>query len=326
MMLSALGALTLGMPAAYAVALEQDAKSAALDNEKPIDSPVAFVERNVTHDGHRIYTREYPGKGPAFVLIHGFPDNLHIYDYVVPYLTRAGRRVVVFDFLGFGQSKKIAPEVYPYSFKQQVGDLAAVVDTLKLDKFIPVGHDSGGPCAINYAIDNPHRIAWLGLMNCFYAQSPTLRLPEIIEVFGNPWLRDLAKAFLDNPEQMSWLLRFQDEHFMQKSPEDLKKRFVNILRPIVSANFANGAGPGFAQMTAQVRDNVAYNTTRLPYTRTFKPNVKLIWGTLDPYLTPAAAAAIAKNFPRGEVKTVETGHWLMIDAPAQVAQLLLDGR
>ena len=41
-------------------------------------------------------------------MLHGFPDNLHIYDYVVPYLTAVGRRVVVFDFLGFGQSEKTA--------------------------------------------------------------------------------------------------------------------------------------------------------------------------------------------------------------------------
>ena len=293
--------------------------------EPPMPSPVAFVEHRIAHDGHMIYAREYPGQGPAFVMLHGFPDNLHIYDYVVPYLTRAGRHVVVFDFLGFGQSEKVTSANYPYTFKQQVGDLAAVVDALKIDKFIPVGHDSGGPCAANYAIDNPQRIAWLCLLNCFYAESSTLRLPEIIEVFGNPSLRDLSQAFLANPEKMDWLLRFQDQHFQVKMPDNLKKRFLYILRPIVDGNFASGAGPGFAQMTAQVRDNVAYNTSRLPAARRFKPNVRLIWGVMDPYLTSAAATAIAKNFPNGTVQLVETGHWLMIDAPEQVAQLLLAG-
>jgi len=259
---------------------------AAGEDPSPQAPSVPFVEHKILHDGHAIYAREYPGKGPAYVLIHGFPDNLHIYDYVVPYLVKAGKRVVSFDFLGFGQSDKVSRETYPYSFAQQVGDLSAVVDALRLDTFIPVGHDSGGPCAINYAIDHPERIAWLCVMNCFYAQSPTFRLPEIIEVFGNPSLQELAKTILTTPEQMNWLLSFQDAHFQAKMPPEQRARFTGILRPIVRKNFADGAASGFQQMTAQVYDNVAYNTSRLPDVAKFKPKVSLIWGTLDPYLTP----------------------------------------
>jgi pimeloyl-ACP methyl ester carboxylesterase len=122
---------------------------------------------------------------------------------------------------------------------------------------------------------------------------------------------------------MEWLLRFQSKAFQVKLPPNLKERFVGILQPLIEANFASGAGPAFAEMTSQVRDSVAYNTTRLPDVRRFAPKVTLIWGVLDPYLTPAAAAAIAANYPHSTVKPVETGHWLMIDAPEQVAQLLL---
>jgi pimeloyl-ACP methyl ester carboxylesterase len=305
--------------------IKEDAKEDAKGVEPPMASAVPYVEHRIPHDGHMIHAREYPGREPAYVMLHGFPDNLHIYDYVVPYLTKAGRRVVVFDFLGFGQSEKTVPGNYPYTFKQQVGDLAAVVDALKIEKFVPVGHDSGGPCAANYALDNPDRIAWLCLMNCYYAQSPTLRLPEIIELFGDPSLKDLALAFLASPDKMQWLVRFQNKAFQVLLPPDFKERFTGILQPLVDANFAGGAVPAFAQMTSQVRDSVAYNTTRLPDARKFAPKVALIWGTLDPYLTPAAAAAIAANFPDSSVKPVQAGHWLMIDTPAEVAQLLLTG-
>ena len=41
---------------------------------------------------YRIRVREYGGEGPAVVLMHGFPDNLHLYDRLVPRLS--GRRVV----------------------------------------------------------------------------------------------------------------------------------------------------------------------------------------------------------------------------------------
>lgn len=319
-----LSAAAGGLALSLSISIRAEADAPVL--EPPAASAVAFVEHHISHDGHMIYAREYPGQDPAYVMMHGFPDNLHIYDYVVPYLTRAGRRVVVFDFLGFGQSEKVVSANYGYTFEQQVGDLAAVADALKLSKFIPVGHDAGGPCAINYSIDHPDRIAWLCLMNCYYADSPTLRLPEIIEVFGDPWLKDLAQTFLDTPEMMNWLLSFQDSHFQAKMPPALKDRFTGILRPIVRDNFASGAGPAFRQMTSQVRDNVAYNTTRLPDLRKFVPKVTLVWGTEDPYLTPEAADAIAANFPRAAVKPVEAGHWLIIDRPEEVARLLLAER
>ena len=55
-----------------------------------------FVQRNQ----HRIYVREHPGEEPAIILMHGFPDNVHLYDRLVPYLSPP-RRVIAFDFLGW---------------------------------------------------------------------------------------------------------------------------------------------------------------------------------------------------------------------------------
>jgi pimeloyl-ACP methyl ester carboxylesterase len=60
--------------------------------------------------------------------MHGFPDNLRVYDELIPYLIAGGRRVVTFDFLGFGASDK--PVGATYTFKLQLGDMEAVVDAL----------------------------------------------------------------------------------------------------------------------------------------------------------------------------------------------------
>jgi pimeloyl-ACP methyl ester carboxylesterase len=57
-----------------------------------------------------LYAELTPGSGVPLVLMHGFPDNTHLYDRLVPRL--AGRRPVVrFDFLGWGRSDK--PQCYP---------------------------------------------------------------------------------------------------------------------------------------------------------------------------------------------------------------------
>jgi len=59
-----------------------------------------FTEHRVQHGENRLYVREYAGTEPPVVLMHGFPDNLHLYDRVVPYL--CGRHLILFDFLGWG--------------------------------------------------------------------------------------------------------------------------------------------------------------------------------------------------------------------------------
>ena len=83
----------------------------------------------------------------------GSPDNLQIYDRLIPHLVAAGRRVVTFDFLGYGASDK--PAGAHYSFEQQLGDLEAVLEDLKLEKIVPVGHDAGGPAAVNFTLNHP---------------------------------------------------------------------------------------------------------------------------------------------------------------------------
>ena len=85
-----------------------------------------YKEHTVPRGRYRIYAREYAGEEPAIVLMHGFPDNLHLYDRLVPHLS--GRRVVLFDFLGWGRSEK--PEGYPYTADNQTRDLDAVIEHL----------------------------------------------------------------------------------------------------------------------------------------------------------------------------------------------------
>ena len=76
-----------------------------LETGNHMDAKLSFIEHYVPRDqGGRVYAREYKAADLACVLMHGFPDNLHVYDDLVPYLIAGGRRVVTFDFLGFGSS------------------------------------------------------------------------------------------------------------------------------------------------------------------------------------------------------------------------------
>jgi pimeloyl-ACP methyl ester carboxylesterase len=47
---------------------------------------------------------ESVGEGPPIVLVHGTPYSSFLWRDVAPALARSGRRVYVFDHLGYGQS------------------------------------------------------------------------------------------------------------------------------------------------------------------------------------------------------------------------------
>jgi len=285
-----------------------------------------FTEHRIQHDGAGVYVRDFPGRGPAFVMLHGFPDNSRIYDDVIPHLARAGRRIVAMDFLGFGASDK--PVGANYSFAQQLGDLEAVVDALKLDKIIPVGHDAGGPAAINFALKHPGRTVAAILMNAFYGDAPGLRVPELIEIFSNKKLEALHRHFLASPQQFAWLLEFQRERMKTILKETQRAHYSEFLGPIIDHNFRQqpSAGPAFAQMTYQLTDEIAANTARLPELRRSDVPLLLIWGKADPYLHVSIAEHMRSQAQIAALHVLEAGHWPQIDAAAEVARIMLESR
>jgi pimeloyl-ACP methyl ester carboxylesterase len=282
----------------------------------------AFTEHRVQHAGGSLYVRDFPGGGPAFVLLHGFPDNSRIYDDLIAHLAAAGRRTIAFDFLGFGASDK--PEGALYSFEQQLGDLEAVANALELEKIIPVGHDAGGPAAVNFAVRHPTRSAGICLMNAFYGESPGLRVPEFIELFANKNLKALTRHFLSSPQQFAWLLDFQRSQWRFMT-ETHKARYKEFLVPIVDKNFAQSpsAAAAFAQMTYQLFDELAANTARLPDFRRSDLPFLLIWGKADPYLHVSVAEHLRSQAKYAAIHALEAGHWPQIDEAADTARIML---
>jgi haloalkane dehalogenase len=297
--------------------------SAKADSSNRTDGAPSFVEHHVPRDEGKLYARDYKGAGPAFVLMHGFPDNLHIWDDLVPYLTASGRRVVTFDFLGFGASDK--PAGATYSFRQQMGDLAAVVNELGLGKIVPVAHDSSGIASINYALAHPNGVDSVIMLNSAYAEDSTVLWPEMITLFATPSLNALAMAVAQSPEQFGWLLNWQKQKFLEALPDAQKPHFETFLGPLISENFLAqpSSGPAFVQLAAQFFDAHIQNAKRLPELKALDLPVKLIWGQFDPYITVAVAERRKSQLKHPSLTVVPAGHWLQIDEPQQVATAML---
>ena len=294
-----------------------------MTTEAPRAALGAAAEHRIPRDRGNIHVRDFAGSGPAFLLLHGFPDNSHIYDDLIPHLVSAGRRTVAIDFLGFGSSDK--PEGAQYSFSQQLGDVEAVVAALKLDKVVPVAHDAGGPAAVNFALRHPDRTAAVVLMNVFYGRAPGLLVPELIELFSHKPLAPLARHFLTSPQQFAWLLEFQRELMLGDAAPAQKTRYQDLLGPLIDQNFRQqpSAAPAFAQMTSQLMDEIAANTARLVELRRSSVPFRLIWGRNDPYLHVSTAEALRSQMRNGTLHALEAGHWPQIDAAAETARIML---
>jgi haloalkane dehalogenase len=288
-----------------------------------MDSPPSFTEHHVPREQGRVYARDYEGAGPAFVLMHGFPDNSHIYDDLIPHLVAGGRRVVAFDFLGFGASDK--PAGATYSFSQQLGDLKAVVDDLELGKIVPVMHDSSGAAGTNFAIDYPENVASLVILNSAFARAPTDKWPELIELFATTNLKALSSAIMQSPAQFGWIVNFQREQFKKSLADKHKARYDAFLGQIIDGNFRNqpSSGPAFAQMTSQFFAELDRNTTRISKMEALDIPAKVIWGENDPYINVGVARNFQSHLKHASLHLVPAGHWLQIDEPELVAKEML---
>jgi len=284
---------------------------------------IKFSEHHIPREEGRVYARHYAGSGPAFVLMHGFPDNLHIWDDLIPYLVASGRRVVTFDFLGFGASDK--PSGATYSFKQQLGDLEAVVEGLALGKIVPVAHDSSGMATLNYALTHRAAVESVIMLNSAYSEDATVLWPEMITLFATRSMQPLAMAIAQSPEQFGWLLKWQQKQFLDSLPEVQKPHFNAFIGPLISDNFIAqpSAGPAFVQLAAQFFDEHARNAKHLPELGTLDIPVRLIWGKYDPYITVAVAERRQSHLKNASLTVIPAGHWLQADEPEQVAKGML---
>lgn len=84
-----------------------------------------------------------PEDGIPILLLHGWPDLALCWSDQIRVLAEAGYRVIAPDNRGFGASD--APtDIDAYAIDHLVGDLSRLLDALKIDQALMVGHDWGG--------------------------------------------------------------------------------------------------------------------------------------------------------------------------------------
>lgn len=126
-----------------------------------------FVDTN----GLRMAVYEQ-GKGPAVILVHGFPELAFSWRHQLPALAKAGFRAIAPDMRGYGQTD--APGgVDAYRMQNLIGDLQGLMDALDLERATFVGHDWGALILWHMAMLAPDRIERLINLNIpHYPRAP----------------------------------------------------------------------------------------------------------------------------------------------------------
>jgi len=120
------------------------------------------TQRMVETNGIRLHLAEQ-GAGPLVVLCHGFPESWYSWRHQLAALAAAGFHAVAPDMRGYGQSDR-PEEIDRYTLFHLVGDMVGVLDALKAEQAVIVGHDWGAPVAWSAALLRPDRFrAVIGL-------------------------------------------------------------------------------------------------------------------------------------------------------------------
>ena len=235
------------------------------------------------------------GEGePALVLLHGFGGDLNNWLFNSEALSEH-RTVYALDLPGHGESTKISG-----GFKDLVAALAGFLDELGVARAHLAGHSMGGAVALQYALDNPDRVASVVLIDSA-ALGDDIN-PDYINGFLSAGkrreLKDVLKLLFANQDLVSRHL--VDEVLKYKRLDGVKE----ALEALASDMFPDG------------RQTVAL-ASRLGEVQA---PVLVIWGAGDRILPLTHAQGLPENV-RVEVLD-EQGHSPHMEAANEVNRLI----
>jgi pimeloyl-ACP methyl ester carboxylesterase len=252
------------------------------------------------------------GEGVPVLLLHGFPDSSRVWRHQVPALVGAGFHVVAPDLRGFGESDK-PDDVEAYAVRRSVADVVAILDELEIERAHVVGHDWGAAVAWALAAFVPPRVDRLIVLSSGHPN-----------MFREPSLEQREKGWY----QLFFQFEGVAEELVSRDDWKLFRRLLDGTGD-VDRYLADLARPG--ALTAAMnwyRANAApeqeLGRTR-PFPTVAAPTMGL-WSSGDRYLTEESMLGSAEHVtgPWRYERVEGASHWLQLDAPERVNELLLE--
>jgi len=154
-------------PGSFAVTEKTAASTSRTSSSKRLE-PLRQVDAGVLSIA---YYEAGPADGPAVMLMHGFPYDIHSYVDVAPKLAARGCRVIVPYLRGYGPTR-FRDSATPRSGEQAAvgADMMALMDALGIRRAVFAGYDWGGRAACIGAALWPERCIGLVCVNSYLIQ------------------------------------------------------------------------------------------------------------------------------------------------------------
>jgi pimeloyl-ACP methyl ester carboxylesterase len=143
---AAITALGAGQIAWADAALAQNSASASDESQgcrgiRPSFGPLKQIAAGVLNIG---YVEVGASDGPAVILLHGWPYDVHSFEAVAPLLASVGYRVIVPYVRGFGTTRFLSSDTFRNGQQAAVAvDVIALMDALRIGRAVLAGFDWG---------------------------------------------------------------------------------------------------------------------------------------------------------------------------------------
>lgn len=133
----------------------------------------------VTANGVRLHALEM-GSGAAVVMVHGLVvGNLATWYFGAAPIIARRHRVILFDLRGHGLSERASAG---YDLATIAADLSSLIAAFGLQKVSLVGHSYGGLVALRWALDHPDSVRKLALVEAPFPPSDTTEIDGFLEL------------------------------------------------------------------------------------------------------------------------------------------------
>ncbi|WP_454197205.1 alpha/beta fold hydrolase [Nocardia sp. Marseille-Q1738] len=253
------------------------------------------------------------GRGPAVLLLHGFPHTWQLWREVIGPLAQR-HRVIAPDLRGLGASTRASDG---YDAVNLAVDAEGLLDALGEPTAAVVGIDAGAPPAFLLAMRQPQRVRRLVLMESLLGALPGA---EDFLAGGPPWwfgfhaVPGLAEKVLAGNESayIDWFLTVGT--LGRGVPGLIRDAFVDAYADPVALRCAFSYYRAMPTSAQQIRDAVATARLTVP---TMAVGAHPVGDALARQLAPITDDLVHRVIPG-------CGHIIPLDAPTTLVPLLTD--
>ena len=278
----------------------------------------------VDANGVTFHYREL-GRGPLALCLHGFPDNAHTFDDLLPALAAAGFRAVAPFMRGYAPTSPAPDGRYQSVLLAQ--DAVALIGALGAERAFLIGHDWGAAATYGAAALAPERIERIVTIGAAHPAAFRGKLAASYERHKGIWHAYFFQ--MPNAEQV---VAADDYAFIEAWWRDASPEYDPS--PIIERVKATVRQPGVVSAALAYYRHSFHPANRDPALQALQERMSAptpvptlaLHGTRDRPGRLEAFETMADLFARGLEKVVlpGTGHFVHVERPREVNQKIVE--